>query len=135
MGTPNATPVAAPPPADRRGRRLRPFWLVAGALLLALGLVAGFERWRDLRVVEQREAELEEEIAATRGEIDRIQRRLQRIAEDPDALERLARDELAMVYPDEVVVLLPAAAAPEAAAPPPPPPPRAATPEAGGPTP
>jgi cell division protein FtsB len=133
MGTPNATPVAAPPPADRRGRRLRPFWLVAGALLLALGLVAGFERWRDLRVVERRATELEASIAATRGEIADLERRLARLAQDPEALERLAREELAMVYPEEVVVLLPEGAdAPEPPSPatPPPPPPEAVPPAA-----
>jgi cell division protein FtsB len=133
MSTSNVTLTSQTPPAAERVRRLRPLWLAAGAFLLALGLVAGFERWRDLRVVERRATELEASIAATRGEIADLERRLARLAQDPEALERLAREELAMVYPEEVVVLLPEGAdAPEPPSPatPPPPPPEAVPPAA-----
>ena len=101
--SPTASPRA---PADR-APRLRPLGIGVGLFLLALFLVAGFKTWRDLAVVERREAELEAQIAVARGEIAEIEGRLERLAGDPSVLERLAREELAMTYPDELVILLP----------------------------
>jgi cell division protein FtsB len=116
------TPAASPRAPAGRVPRLRPLGVGVGLFLLALFLVAGFKTWRDLDVVERRETELEARIAATRGEIAEIEARLERLADDPDVLERLAREELAMTYPDELVILLPGEA-PALSPPPPSPPP------------
>jgi cell division protein FtsB len=105
MRTPS--PTASPRTPDRRAPRLRPLGVGVGLFLLALFLVAGFKTWRDLNVVERREAELETAIAATEQEIADLEGRLERLADDPAVLERLAREELAMTYPDELVILLP----------------------------
>ena len=115
-GTPIVAVATRRAPADRPPR-LRPLGVGVGLFLLALFLVAGFKTWRDLNVVERREAELESHIAATRSEIAEIEGRLERLAEDPEVLERLAREELAMTYEDEVVILLPSEDPPPADAP------------------
>lgn len=101
------SPTASPRAPAERAPRLRPLGVGVALFLIALFLVAGFKTWRDLNVVERREAELEASIAETRGEIGEIEGRLQRLEDDPAVLERLAREELAMTYPDELVILLP----------------------------
>lgn len=116
--------TASPRAPAGRAPRLRPLGVGVGLFLLALFLVAGFKTWRDLEVVERRENELEAKIAETRGEIAEIEARLERLADDPEVLERLAREELAMTYPDELVILLPDEE-PALSPPPPSPPPPA----------
>jgi len=109
--------AAAPPavPAARRGvLPLRPLVAVAVGLLLALLAVAGLKTWRDLETVRAREIELRSEIAATERQIADLEARIERLRDDPAALERVAREELHMRYPGEVEVVLPAE--PEAAA-------------------
>ncbi|HUO87031.1 MAG TPA: septum formation initiator family protein [Thermoanaerobaculia bacterium] len=101
------SPTASPKAPTDRAPRLRPLGVGVALFLLALFLIAGFKTWRDLAVVERREAELESSIASARGDIRELELRLERIAGDPAVLERLAREELAMTYPDEIVVLLP----------------------------
>ena len=89
----------------------RPFRLILAAAVSALLLlvaVAGLRSWRDLEAARQREAELEARIEATRAEIAAWQQRLRRLEEDPVLLERLAREELWMARPEDVVIVLPA---------------------------
>jgi cell division protein FtsB len=109
------SPTASPRAPAERAPRLRPLGVGVGLFLLALFLVAGFKTWRDLAVVERREAELETAIADTRGDIVELEGRLERIEHDPAVLERLAREELAMTYPDELVIVLPSVAPPPVA--------------------
>jgi len=88
-------------------RRLRP--VVLGALLVALVLVllADLKSHRDLEAARASEVELEGRIAETRSRIDELAERRDLLLEDPATLERLAREELTMARPGEVVVLLP----------------------------
>ena len=79
--------------------------VVAGALLL-LG-VAGVRSWRDLSAARAREAALAGEIAAAEERIARLHARIERLKTDPSTLERLAREELGMVVPGDVVIVLP----------------------------
>lgn len=102
--------AAAPPAlsAPRRGALpLRPLVAVAVGLLLALLAVAGMKTWRDLETVRAREIQLRQRIAATQQEIATLERRIERLRDDPAALERVAREELHMRYPGEVEVVLP----------------------------
>jgi len=103
---------AAAPPALSTSRRgvlpLRPLVAVAVGLLLALLAVAGLKTWRDLETVRASEIQLRQRIAATEREIATLEARIERLREDPAALERVAREELHMRYPEEVVVVLPA---------------------------
>ena len=104
-------------PASRPGR---PLWWAAALFLLALLALAGGKSWRDLAAVRERERDLETRLAATRAEIAAFERRLERLRRDPVTLERLAREDLGMVRPGDVVIVLPpedAAEAPPSAAP------------------
>lgn len=100
----------APSPEAARRTTLRS---VVGAallvLLVALG-AAGLKSWRDLGAAQARETELEGRIEAARGRIDRLERRIELLTDDPVTLERLAREELGLVRPGDWVIVLPEAA-------------------------
>lgn len=90
-----------------RSRTARPALWGAVVFLLALLALAGGKSYRDLAAVRERESELEAQLAATQAEIESFERRLERLRRDPVALERLAREELGMVRPGDVVIVLP----------------------------
>lgn len=93
---------------DRPGLRTsRPVLWGAVLFLLALLALAGGKSYRDLAAVRQRESELESELTATSAEIESVERRLERLRRDPVTLERLAREDLGMVRPGDVVIVLP----------------------------
>lgn len=96
----------AEPPRTTPGA-LRPLLVAAVLCLVAVVAAAGLKTWRDLATAQAREADLHRSIARTEAEIEALEQRLDRLAHDPAALERLAREELKMTYPDEVVVILP----------------------------
>jgi cell division protein FtsB len=77
-----------------------------GVALLALA-AAGLKSWRDYEQVRAREATLAAEIAASEQRIRALERRIERLDSDPATLDRVAREELGLVRPDEVVVVLP----------------------------
>jgi cell division protein FtsB len=83
---------------------------VAVGLLLALLGAAGVNSWRDLETARARQRQLEAEIATSEAAIERLERRIELLGSDPVTLERLAREELWMARPDEVVIVLPEAA-------------------------
>ena len=76
---------------------------VAFALFLT---IAGFRVYHELSRARQQEADLERQIELTDREIDRLERRVERLRSDPVLLERLAREELGLVRPGEVVILV-----------------------------
>lgn len=100
-------PDAPEPPAKPAGRPARPVLWAAALFLLALLALAGTKSTKDLSTVRQREAELVGRLAETRAEIAAFERRLERLRRDPVTLERLAREELGMVAPGDVVIVLP----------------------------
>ena len=79
---------------------------VASLALVSFLVIAGFRGYHDLEVARQREARLEEQIAETRREVERLERRIDRLRNDPAMLERLAREELGLARPGEVVILM-----------------------------
>ncbi len=84
--------------------------LVAVVLLfLALLGAAGLKSYRDLQTARAGETQLETRIEETRRGIDRLRGRIDRLRVDPAMLERLAREDLGMVRPRDVVIELPAA--------------------------
>jgi cell division protein FtsB len=103
-------------------RPFRTVLAVAVALLLVVVGVAGLKSYRDLAAARAQQQRLEAQIAATRAHIEALEQRVRLLADDPVTLERLAREELWMAYPDDVVIVLPAD----------PPAPTAAAPAAGG---
>jgi len=85
--------------------------------LTVLG-IASIKSSHDLAAARQRKLTLETRIQATEGEIDHLRNRIERLKSDPGLLERLAREDLGMVRPGDVVIELPMAGAEGAALPP-----------------
>jgi cell division protein FtsB len=93
--------------APSRTDSFRPVLGAAVALFMALLALAGLKSWRDLEAARERERILETRIADTRARSDRLRARIERLRTDPGALERLAREDLGMVRPGDVVIELP----------------------------
>ncbi len=105
-----------------RADSLRP--VLGGVVVLFVILLgaAGLKSWRDLNAAQAREKQLETRIETARGGIDHLRGRIERLRSDPAMLERLAREDLGLVEPRDVVIELPrpdatpVAAAPQAGA-------------------
>jgi cell division protein FtsB len=95
---------------SRPASRSASFRLLAGSVLFFLVLLlsaAGLRSYRDLEAARRREALLEQKIASTEAHVAVLRRRIERLRDDPVTLERLAREELGMVRPGDVVIVLP----------------------------
>ena len=90
-----------------KGRPLRLALVGAVGFVLVLLLTAGAKGCDDLDLVHQRETLLEGRILRTEAAISRLERRLDLLRDDPMTLELLAREELGMVRPGDVVIVLP----------------------------
>lgn len=88
-------------------RPFRSLLSVGVAALLLLLVAAGAKGYQDLRIAQSRELDLKQRITQSQDRIDRLKRRVQALEKDPAALERLAREELWMARPDDVVIVLP----------------------------
>jgi cell division protein FtsB len=99
------TPTDAAP---SRTDSFRPVLGAAVVLFMALLALAGLKSWRDLEAARERERTLETRITETRARSDRLRARIERLRTDPGTLERLAREDLGMVRPGDVVIELPA---------------------------
>lgn len=89
-------------------RPFRTVLAVAVALLLLLLGFAGLKSYQDLEAARRQERRLRQEIATSREQIETLEERVRLLEDDPVTLERLAREELWMARPDDVVILLPA---------------------------
>jgi cell division protein FtsB len=94
------------PAAPRRDRFPILLGAAVVAVLVAVG-AAGLRSWQDLVTQRSREAELEGDIARTEADVRRLEERIERLQDDPLTLERLARHDLGMVRPDDVVFVFP----------------------------
>jgi cell division protein FtsB len=111
------------PDAPARSDSFRPVLGATVLLVFALLAIAALKSNRDLQAARSRERTLKEKIAATRAESERLQVRIDRLRHDPGMLEKLAREDLGLVRPRDVVIELPdpkAAPAPVVSAPVPP---------------
>lgn len=93
--------------ASARPRPWRSVALLAGVGALLALAAGGLKSWRDYEQVRGRELRLEGEIAGAERRIRTLERTLDRLADDPATLDRLAREQLGLVRPDEVVIVLP----------------------------
>lgn len=93
----------APSPSDS----FRPVLGATVFLVLALLAIAALKSSRDLTMARTREKQLQEKIAATRQRNEALKVRIERLHNDPGLLERLAREDLGMVRPHDVVIELP----------------------------
>ena len=97
------TPSTAVTPA----RRPVVVLVVVGALVLALA-GAGFQGYRDLISARARAQLLAQRKAETEQRVADLRQRIELLRHDPVTLERLAREELGMVRPEDVVIVFPA---------------------------
>ena len=95
-----------------RPRPLRSLLSAILVFLLLLLATAALKGWRDLERAREREATLGAQIVLTEKKIANLRRRIENLKSDPATLDRIARDELGLVHPDDVVVLLPASRKP-----------------------
>ncbi len=125
------------PDAPARSDSFRPVLGATVLLVFALLAIAALKSNRDLQAARAHERMLKEKIAATRAESERLQVRIDRLRHDPGMLEKLAREDLGLVRPRDVVIELPdSQAAPARPAPVAPAPPAArAVPAANPPNP
>jgi cell division protein FtsB len=114
--TPPVDSAAAAAPARERS----PFLLALAviAVLVAVG-AAGVRSWHDLADQRAREAELLADIVKTEVAVRQLEERNHRLEKDPVTLERLARQELGLVRPDDLVVVFPGKPSAPRRAPPP----------------
>jgi cell division protein FtsB len=119
--------TVTPPEAPARSDSSRPVLGATVLLVFALLAIAALKSNRDLQAARATERTLTAKIAATRVESERLKVRIDRLRHDPGMLERLAREDLGLVRPGDMIVELPE---PGAAAPPPPMPPAPAPPAA-----
>jgi cell division protein FtsB len=81
--------------------------LVTAATFLSLALmVTGMRSYRDLAAQRAREASLQMKIGETEERIRRLERTVDLLATDPGTLERVAREDLGMVMPGDIVLRL-----------------------------
>ena len=109
-----------PPEAPVRSDSFRPVLGATVVLVFALLAIAALKSNRDLQAARSRERLLTGKIAATLAESERLRVRIDRLRHDPGMLEKLAREDLGMARPGDVIIELPEAAAAAPAAPLPP---------------
>ena len=96
----------SPEPAPRSDS-FRPVLGVSMILFVAVLGIAAWRSYHDLSAARQRERLLETRIQDTRDRIDELRGRIERLRSDPGTLERLAREDLGMVLPGDVIIELP----------------------------
>lgn len=92
---------------EPQGADWRPLLVVAGAFVLALLSLAAVKSYRDLEGARNREQGLEKSIKEAGQRIERLHGQIERLRSDPATLERLAREDLGLVRPGDVVLVLP----------------------------
>jgi cell division protein FtsB len=105
--------------APVRTDTFRPVLGATVVLVLALLSIAALKSYRDLASARAREHTLQTQIEQTRARSEKLKVRIDRLRHDPGMLERLAREDLGMVRPNDVVIELPDGSKPAVPAPPP----------------
>jgi cell division protein FtsB len=95
------------PEAPARIDTFRPVLGATVLLVFALLAIAALKSYRDLAAARAHEHQLETRIAETRARSEKLRLRIDRLRHDPGMLERLAREDLGMVHPRDVIVELP----------------------------
>ena len=96
-----------PAEAQSPGSSFRALLVGACAVVFVILLVAGYEGSRDLARLKSREAQLEARLRRTEASVSALRDRISRLRGDPYTLERVAREELGLSRPGEIVVILP----------------------------
>jgi len=94
---------------ERTSETFRWLSLAAASFLAIVITVAGAKSYKDLTAARVHESELRERVETTQRQIEVLQREVERLRDDPATLERVAREELGLVAPDDLVIVLPPA--------------------------
>ena len=100
------------PAEEPRPHPLRSVLMAVVVFLVLLLATFGLKSYRDLTAVRGRERQLTAEIAGTEKRIALLKRRIESLKNDPVTLDRVARESLGLVRPEDVVIVLPAPATP-----------------------
>jgi cell division protein FtsB len=93
--------------APARTDSFRPVLGAAVVLFLALLAIAALKSYRDLASERAHQHLLERQIQETVARSEWLRLRIDRLHHDPGMLERLAREDLGMVRPGDVIIELP----------------------------
>ncbi len=80
---------------------------VGVAVALLVLAIAAVDVYRDLAQQRAKRVELELKIQQAEERIRQLEERIERMRSDPDTLERLAREELGLVRPEDLIVVFP----------------------------
>ncbi len=80
---------------------------VAVGVVVLVVAVAGVKSWSDLRMSQITADRLGQELARVDQSVGRLQQRIHLLQSNSELLERVAREELGVVRPDEIVIILP----------------------------
>ena len=97
--------------SQRGENSFRALVVAASIAVFAVLLLAGYDGSRDLARLKAREAQLEARLRRSAAEIAALRDRIGRLRSDPYSLERVAREQLGLTRPGEIVVVLPRAEA------------------------
>jgi cell division protein FtsB len=95
------------------GRRLRARRRVVGILLAtvfaagSIVAVFGDRGWLELKRLEREARALDDQVALEEARVRELERYVERLAHDPYARERIARERLGLTEPGEITFLLP----------------------------
>lgn len=78
-------------------------------LAVVVVLLSAVQSYQDLRAARRRSAELERRIDSVKQEIVRLERATEAMRNDPETMERVARQQLGLVREGEVILMLPKA--------------------------
>ena len=90
-----------------RSGSFRSLLVIAAVVVVVALAVAGIQSYRDLQAIRARERMLLERLEQSRANSAALREQIELVRSDPATLERLAREELGLVRPGDVVILLP----------------------------
>lgn len=82
---------------------IRVAWAIIAALTILLIVGLFYPKYRQMRELEARAAELEEEVRLEQEMLRYLQSRQERLRTDPRFVEKIAREELGLAKPGETV--------------------------------
>lgn len=99
---------AAPGGEDKRSS---PGWFWSAAVAVSMVVlvvgVAGVKGWADYKSSRARAEELRQELQQVEESVHALELRIRELGPEGRLLEKVAREELGMIGPDEILVLLP----------------------------
>jgi len=107
---PGRRPERQDPDEQRREQRRRQGLVLLFATVFAAGCLGALFAdggYVDLRRARTQLAEMELRVADKTAQVERLESEVVRLRDDPTALERIAREELGLSRPGEIVFLLP----------------------------